>query len=98
MVAAILSIAGYSINDTIVVFDRIREELRVNPDATLRDIINGVDEIHFTSSDAAAVLPANYIFVPGDNGTHAFSLGVKLQTAPLVRVLSGEIFTSSTRQ
>jgi outer membrane protein assembly factor BamB len=37
--------------------------------------------IHFTSSDAAAVLPANYIFVPGDNGTHAFSLGVKLQTA-----------------
>jgi len=41
MVAAILSIAGYSINDTIVVFDRIREELRINPNATLRDIING---------------------------------------------------------
>ena len=41
MVAAILSIAGYSINDTIVVFDRIREELKVNPNATLRDIING---------------------------------------------------------
>src|SRR5690606_23829196 len=29
MVAAILLIAGYSINDTIVVFDRIREELKV---------------------------------------------------------------------
>jgi SecD/SecF fusion protein len=41
MVAAILSIAGYSINDTIVVFDRIREELKINPNATLRDIING---------------------------------------------------------
>jgi SecD/SecF fusion protein len=40
MVAAILSIAGYSINDTIVVFDRIREELRINPDGTLRDVIN----------------------------------------------------------
>ena len=40
MVAAILSIAGYSINDTIVVFDRIREELRSNPNGTLRDIIN----------------------------------------------------------
>ena len=40
MVAAILSIAGYSINDTIVVFDRIREELRINPNGTLRDVIN----------------------------------------------------------
>lgn len=40
MVAAILLIAGYSINDTIVVFDRIREELKVNPTGTLREIIN----------------------------------------------------------
>jgi SecD/SecF fusion protein len=40
MVAAILLIAGYSINDTIVVFDRIREELKVNPTGTLRDVIN----------------------------------------------------------
>jgi SecD/SecF fusion protein len=40
MVAAILLIAGYSINDTIVVFDRIREELRLNPDTKLRELIN----------------------------------------------------------
>jgi len=40
MVAAILLIAGYSINDTIVVFDRIREELKLNPVGTLREIIN----------------------------------------------------------
>jgi len=40
MVAAILLIAGYSINDTIVVFDRIREELKLNPIGTLREIIN----------------------------------------------------------
>jgi SecD/SecF fusion protein len=40
MVAAILSIAGYSINDTIVVFDRIREELKLNPGMRLRDVIN----------------------------------------------------------
>jgi SecD/SecF fusion protein len=40
MVAAILLIAGYSINDTIVVFDRIREELKSNPDKRLRDVIN----------------------------------------------------------
>jgi SecD/SecF fusion protein len=40
MVGAILLIVGYSINDTIVVFDRIREELKTNPTANLRDIIN----------------------------------------------------------
>jgi SecD/SecF fusion protein len=40
MLAAILMIVGYSINDTIVVFDRIREELDFNPEADLRTIIN----------------------------------------------------------
>ncbi|MGC4072930.1 MAG: protein translocase subunit SecD [Nibricoccus sp.] len=40
MVAAILCIAGYSINETVVVFDRIREELRENPSGSLRDIVN----------------------------------------------------------
>jgi SecD/SecF fusion protein len=39
-VGAILTIGGYSINDTIVVFDRIREELRLNPTTNLRDVIN----------------------------------------------------------
>lgn len=40
MVAAILLVMGYSINDTIVVFDRIREELKLSPTGTLRDIVN----------------------------------------------------------
>ena len=40
MLAAILMIVGYSINDTIVVFDRIREELGLDPDATLTDIVH----------------------------------------------------------
>ena len=31
---------GYSINDKIVVFDRIREELVLKPTMSLRDIIN----------------------------------------------------------
>jgi len=40
MLAAILMIVGYSINDTIVVFDRIREELDLNPGMDLRGLIN----------------------------------------------------------
>ena len=40
MVAAILCIAGYSINETVVVFDRIREELKLNPTGSLRTVVN----------------------------------------------------------
>ena len=40
MVAAILMVMGYSINDKIVVFDRIREELKLKPTMSLKDIIN----------------------------------------------------------
>ncbi|MBN1403657.1 MAG: protein translocase subunit SecD [Opitutales bacterium] len=40
MIAAILMVLGYSINDTIVVFDRIREELLLNPTMSLRDIVH----------------------------------------------------------
>lgn len=36
--AAILSIIGLSVNDTIVVFDRIRERRKAEPDRTLSDV------------------------------------------------------------
>jgi preprotein translocase subunit SecF len=40
IVAALLTIIGYSINDTIVIFDRIRENARKNIRQSLDDIIN----------------------------------------------------------
>lgn len=40
IVAALLTIVGYSINDTIVIFDRIRENVRKNIRQSLTDIIN----------------------------------------------------------
>ncbi len=39
-VAAILTIAGYSINDTVVVFDRVRENLRKYKRLPLTDLFN----------------------------------------------------------
>jgi SecD/SecF fusion protein len=39
-VAAILTIIGFSINDTIVVFDRIREDLKLGKHGTLQEIMN----------------------------------------------------------
>jgi preprotein translocase SecF subunit len=40
IIAALLTIAGYSINDTIVVFDRIRENLRLTPKDDFDTVIN----------------------------------------------------------
>ena len=40
MVGAVLTIAGYSINDTIVVYDRIRSGLREGRKGSVRDIMN----------------------------------------------------------
>lgn len=40
MVGAILTIAGYSINDTIVVYDRIREGLHSGRKGSIQDIMN----------------------------------------------------------
>jgi SecD/SecF fusion protein len=39
-VAAVLTIIGFSINDTIVIFDRIREDLKLGVRGSFRDIIN----------------------------------------------------------
>lgn len=39
-IAAILTIVGYSINDTIVIFDRVRENLKFNRNKDLKDIVN----------------------------------------------------------
>lgn len=40
VIAAILTLVGYSMNDTIVVFDRIRENLRLSRRETLPDLVN----------------------------------------------------------
>ena len=40
IIAALLTIVGYSVNDTIVVFDRIREDIRLNNDLKYSEIAN----------------------------------------------------------
>ena len=40
VITALLTIIGYSVNDTIVVFDRIREDLRRDQKSTFKDLCN----------------------------------------------------------
>jgi preprotein translocase subunit SecF len=69
-IAAILTIVGYSINDTIVIYDRIREKVKLNPGATFRENMDrGVTEtlsrtfITVTTVLLAAISLA--VFTPG---------------------------------
>jgi SecD/SecF fusion protein len=39
-VAAILTIIGFSINDTVVIFDRIREDLKMGVRGSFRELVN----------------------------------------------------------
>ena len=57
----------------------------VSETVTVRDAYNNLatnytGTIHFTSTDGAAVLPANYTFTSGDSGTHTFTNGVTFNT------------------
>ena len=40
IVAAVLTIVGYSMNDTVVIFDRVRENLKKFSDVNINDITN----------------------------------------------------------
>ncbi len=51
--------------------------------------------IHFTSSDAHAVLPANYTFTAADNGTHTFSFAAILKTAGKQWLTAKDTLTAS---
>jgi SecD/SecF fusion protein len=77
-VGAFLTIAGYSINDTIVVFDRIRESLRVKR-GEVQDVMNiainaTLSRTILTSFTTFAAVLVLYIF--GGPALQAFSLAI----------------------
>ena len=53
----------------------------VAKDASGNTITNYAGTIHMNSSDPGATLPADYTFIPADNGSHTFANGVTLVTA-----------------
>jgi SecD/SecF fusion protein len=67
IVGAILTVAGYSINDTIVVFDRIREGLRTGMKGSLREVMNDcinltLSRTILTSTTTLLAVAALYVF------------------------------------
>jgi preprotein translocase subunit SecF len=79
VIAAILTLVGYSMNDTIVVFDRIRENIKLLRKDSLTDIVN--KSINQTLSrtvltSGLTFLTVLALFVFGGEVLHGFSLAL----------------------
>ncbi|MDQ2825299.1 MAG: protein translocase subunit SecD [Verrucomicrobiota bacterium] len=84
MVGAILTIAGYSINDTIVVYDRIREGLASGRRGTIDQIMN--ESINQTLSrtiltSTVTLIPILCLFLLGGAVLRDFSLAIIIGVA-----------------
>lgn len=94
IVAALLTIVGYSLNDTIVVFDRIRENRGRLAEAT-PEIIN--DSINQTISrtlmtSVTTLLAVVVLYIWGGDGVHGFAyamlIGVFVGTYSSIAIAS----------
>jgi preprotein translocase SecF subunit len=79
MVGAVLTIAGYSINDTIVVYDRIREGLASGRKGSIEQIMN--ESINQTLSrtiltSTVTLIPILCLFLFGGAVLRDFSLAI----------------------
>ena len=99
VLAAILAVVGYSLNDTIVIFDRIRENFRSMRTAQTLDILNSaitqtIKRTIITSSTTLLVLLSLYVF--GGSSLEGFSIalivGVLIGTYSSIFVASTSIF------
>ncbi len=77
-------VAGVAFNATVTALDQF------NNTAT-----GYLGIAHFTSTDAQAVLPANYTFVAGDNGVRVFTSAVTLKTSGTRTITATDTVTCS---
>jgi preprotein translocase subunit SecF len=81
LVSALLMIAGYSLTDTVVVFDRIRENLRRRGGREVNAVVNSsINEVLSRTIivSLTTLLAAGALFVFGGEVIHDFSLAIIL--------------------
>lgn len=105
IMAAFLTLIGFSINDTVIVFDRIRENLKIHKAESLNDIMNrSVNETLsrtiITSGTVILVLIVLIIFGGEVNRGFAFTflIGTILGTYSSVYVASALVLDITQRQ
>jgi len=99
VVAALLTLAGYSINDTIVIFDRIREEMTLSRKLTAFEIFNkAINETlsRTINTSMTVLLAALCLTFWGGETIYAFSLcltfGVIIGTYSSIGVASALVY------
>ena len=76
VIAAILTVTGYSTNDTIVIFDRVRENMRSHRRDSLHDVINiAINQTlgRTVITAGTALLSAIALFLFGGEVLHGFA-------------------------
>ena len=78
-ISAILAILGYSVNDTIILFDRVRENIELKAATDIKAVLNlSINQIItrtlITSLTTFMVGVSLYIFSTGSLHNYAFSL------------------------
>ena len=79
VIAAILTLIGYSMNDTIVVFDRIRENLALSRRESLHDVVNrSINQTlsRTVISSGLTFLTVLSLFIFGGEVLHGFSFAL----------------------
>jgi SecD/SecF fusion protein len=79
LIAAVLTIIGYSVNDTVIVFDRVREFLNLHPTKSLTDNVNSainttLSRTFMTSFTTLLVVLVLFIF--GGEAIRGFSFAL----------------------
>ena len=104
-IAAILTVVGYSINDTVVVFDRIREYMNVLQKKSDKDVVNQavnhtVSRTIITSLTTLFVVLVLFIFGGGSIKGFAFALliGILVGTYSSIFVATPIFFDLSKKQ
>ena len=78
-IGAILTVIGYDINDSVVVFDRIRENLRKHPKGNKYDLFNlSINETlaRTINTSASTLIVLLAIFILGGDSTRSFSFAM----------------------
>ncbi|MEI7640647.1 MAG: protein translocase subunit SecF [bacterium] len=81
VITALLTVAGYSLTDTVVVFDRIRENMRQILKKTFTEVVNfSINEVLSRTivTSFTTLLVAVSLLVFGGNVLHTFSLAVTI--------------------
>ena len=76
---ALLTITGFSVNDTVVIYDRIREVSSQNPDASIKEVVdNAVNQTLTRSINTTftTLLPLVGIFIFGGETLKYFALAL----------------------